>query len=151
MALPAHVEHGPPDIQAIGGSMAFAPSNTRVIAGVAAAFVALGAATLMAIPLGARADTGAAIRSVVVDSNPAPVKEWAAQNLGSWDTPFVAVVVLVMIATIAAIAGALETQRRPLGSVAIAAIGILGCTAVLSRPGAIVLDTVPALVGAAFG
>src|SRR5262249_8590720 len=64
---------------------------------------------------------------------------------------FVAVAVLVVIAAIAAIAGTFETRRRPLGSAVIAAAGILGCIAVLSRQGATALDTIPTVVGACFG
>jgi len=131
--------------------MADAPSNERMIAGIAAASVALGVAQLVGIPFGARADARAAIGSVVVDLTPGPIKEWGIQTLGSLDKLFVAVVVLVVIATIAAIAGTLETQRRPLGSAAIAAAGVLGCIAVLSRQGAIALDTIPTIAGAACG
>lgn len=131
--------------------MAVAPSNERMIAGVAAAAVSLGVAQLVGIPFGAQADARAAIGSVAVDVTPGPVKEWAIQTLGSLDKPFVAVVVLVAIATIAAIAGTLETPRRPLGSATIAAAGVLGCLAVLSRPGATALDTIPTLAGAACG
>src|SRR6201984_1335188 len=115
--------------------MAVAPSRERMIAGVAAACVALGVAQLVGIPFGARADARTAIGSVAVDLTPGPIKEWAIQTLGSLDKLFVAVVVLVVIATIAAIAGTLETQRRPLGSAAIAAAGVVGCMAVLSRQG----------------
>jgi DMSO/TMAO reductase YedYZ molybdopterin-dependent catalytic subunit len=122
-----------------------------MIAGVAAASVSLGVAQLVGIPFGARADARAAIGSVAVDLTPGPIKEWAIQTLGALDKLFVAVVVLVAIATIAAIAGTLETQRRPLGSAAIGAAGILGCIAVLSRQGATALDTIPTVVGAACG
>jgi DMSO/TMAO reductase YedYZ molybdopterin-dependent catalytic subunit len=131
--------------------MAVASSNERMIAGVAAAAVSLGVAQLVGIPFGARADARAAIGSDVVDLTPGPVKEWAIQTLGSLDKLFVAVVVLVVIATIAAIAGTLETQRRPLGSAVIAAAGVLGCIAVLSRQGATALDTIPTVAGAACG
>jgi len=131
--------------------MAVVPSNKRMIAGVAAASVSLGVAQLMAIPFGARADARAAIGSLVVDLTPGPIKEWAIQTLGSLDKLFVAVIVLVVIATIAAIAGTLETQRRPLGSAAIAAAGVLSCIAVLSRQGATALDTIPTVAGAACG
>src|SRR5438309_4467301 len=113
--------------------MAAAPSNERMLAGVAAASVSLGVAALVGIPFGARADARTAIASAMVDLTPGPVKEWAIQTLGSLDKLFLAVVVLVAIATIAAIAGTLETRRRPLGSAVIAAAGILGCVAVLSR------------------
>ncbi|OBG41449.1 molybdopterin-dependent oxidoreductase [Mycobacterium sp. E3198] len=131
--------------------MAAAPSNERMIAGVAAASVSLGVAELVGIPFGARANARTAVSTVVVDLTPGPVKEWAIQTLGSLDKPFLAVVVLVVIASIAAIAGTLETPRRPLGSAVIAAAGVLGCLAVLSRPGAAALDTVPTLAGAACG
>jgi DMSO/TMAO reductase YedYZ molybdopterin-dependent catalytic subunit len=131
--------------------MAVAPSNERMIAGVAAASVSLGVAQLVGIPFSARADARAAIGSVGVDLTPGPIKEWAIQTLGSLDKLFLAVVVLVVIATIAAIAGTLETRRRPFGSAAIAAAGVLGCIAVLSRQGATALDTIPTVAGAACG
>jgi DMSO/TMAO reductase YedYZ molybdopterin-dependent catalytic subunit len=131
--------------------MVVAPSNERMIAGVAAATISLGVAQLVGIPFGARADARAAIGSVAVDLTPGPIKEWAIQTLGSLDKLFVAVVVLVVIATIAAIAGTLETQRRPLGSAMIGGAGVLGCIAVLSRQGATALDIIPTVAGAACG
>ena len=131
--------------------MAAAPSNERMIAGVAAASVSLGVAELVGIPFDARANARTAVSAEVVDLTPGPIKEWAIQTLGSLDKPFLAVVVLVVIAAIAAVAGTLETRRRPLGSAVIAAAGVLGCLAVLSRPGATALDTIPTLAGAACG
>jgi DMSO/TMAO reductase YedYZ molybdopterin-dependent catalytic subunit len=131
--------------------MVVAPSNERMIAGVAAATVSLGVAQLVGIPFGARADARAAIGSVAVDLTPGPIKEWAIQTLGPLDKLFVAVVVLVVIATIAAIAGTLETHRRPLGSAVVGGAGVLGCIAVLSRQGATALDTIPTVAGAACG
>src|SRR3984893_14225390 len=114
--------------------MPLVPSNERMIAGVAAASVSLGVAQLVGIPFGARADARTAIGSAAVDLTPGPIKEWAIQTLGSLDQLFLAGALPLAIATIAAIAGTLETRRRPLGSVAIAAAGVLGCIAVLSRP-----------------
>src|ERR1700733_15443998 len=95
--------------------MGVAPSNERMVAGVAAASVSLGVAQLVSIPFGARADARNAIASSVVDLTPGPIKEWAIQTLGSLDKLFLAVAVIVVIATIAAIGGGLETLRRPLG------------------------------------
>src|ERR1700749_1053648 len=122
--------------------MRAASSNERMVAGVAAASVSLGVTQLVGIPFGARADARTAIGSVAVDLTPRPIKEWAIQTLGALDKLFVAVAVLVVIAAIAAIAGTLETRRRPLGSAMIAAAGVLGCIAVLSRPGATAPDTI---------
>jgi DMSO/TMAO reductase YedYZ molybdopterin-dependent catalytic subunit len=131
--------------------MAVSASNERMIAGVAAASVSLGVAQLVGIPFGARADARAAIGSAVVDLTPGPIKEWAIQTLGSVDKLFLAVVVLIVIATLAAIAGTLETPRRPLGSAVIAAAGVLGCIAVLSRQGATALDAIPTIAGTGCG
>ncbi|OBK28719.1 oxidoreductase [Mycobacterium asiaticum] len=122
-----------------------------MIAGVAAAAIALGVAQLLSIPIGGRADARTAVGAAVIDLTPGPIKEWAIQTLGTLDKPFLAVVVLIAIATIAAIAGTLETRRRPLGSAAIAAMGVLGCAAVLSRQSATALDTIPTVVGAVCG
>lgn len=131
--------------------MTVAPSNERMVAGVAAACVSLGVAQLVGVPFGARADARAAIGSAVVDLTPGLIKEWAIQTLGSLDKLFLSIVVIVVIATIAAIAGSLETPRRPLGSAMIAAAGVLGCAAVLSRQGATALDTIPTVAGAVCG
>jgi DMSO/TMAO reductase YedYZ molybdopterin-dependent catalytic subunit len=122
-----------------------------MIAGVTAAAVSLGVAQLVGIPFGARADARAAIGSAAVDLTPGAIKEWGIQTLGSLDKFFVSAAVLVAIAAIAAIAGTLETARRPLGSAIIVAAGILGCIAVLSRQGATALDTVPTLAGTICG
>ncbi|WP_425437488.1 molybdopterin-dependent oxidoreductase [Mycobacterium szulgai] len=126
-------------------------SNERMIAGVAAAFVSLGVAQLVGIPFGARADARTAIGAALVDLTPGPIKEWAIQTLGSVDKLFLAVAVLVGILTIAAIAGSLETRRRPIGSAVITAAGVLGCVAVLSRQGATAVDLIPTVVGTACG
>ncbi|ACC41476.1 conserved membrane-bound oxidoreductase [Mycobacterium marinum M] len=131
--------------------MAGPSANERMLAGVAAASVALGVAQVVSIPFGTRADARTAVGSAVIDITPGPIKEWAIQALGPLDKPFLAIVVLVVIATLAALAGTLETQRRPLGSAVIAAAGVLGCAAVLSRQGGTLLDTIPTIAGAACG
>lgn len=131
--------------------MALASSNERMIAGIAAASVALGVTELVSIPFGARADARTAVGSAVVDLTPGPIKEWAIQALGTADKLFLSVAVLVVIAAIAAIAGTLETRRRPLGSALIAAAGVLGCAAVLSRQGSTTVDTIPTVIGSACG
>lgn len=89
--------------------------------------------------------------SAVVDLTPGPVKEWAIQTLGSMDKLFLAVAVLVVIAVVAAMAGSLETRRRPIGSAMFVAAGVLGGLAVLSRQGATAVDVLPTVVGTACG
>ncbi|WP_454790390.1 molybdopterin-dependent oxidoreductase [Mycolicibacterium lutetiense] len=126
-------------------------SNARMLGGIAAAAVSLGIAQLVSIPFGAPADPRNAVGSAVVDLTPGPVKEWVIQALGSLDKLFLAVVVLAVIATTAAIAATYETRHRPIGSAIFVAAGLIACAAVLSRPGAATLDIVPTVVGTACG
>ncbi|MCV7108617.1 oxidoreductase, partial [Mycolicibacterium chitae] len=122
------------------------PSNLPMLGGVAAAAVALGVAQLAAVPRGATADARIAVGASVIDLTPDPIRDGLLQTLGSGGKLFLSVAVLVGIATVAAIAGSLETRRRPVGSLILALAGVLGAAAVLSRPGATALDAVPAAV-----
>ncbi|RUP28945.1 MULTISPECIES: molybdopterin-dependent oxidoreductase [Mycolicibacterium] len=121
----------------------------RSLAGLAAAAVALGAAALLAIPLGPHADSRTAVGSVVIDLTPGPVKEWAIQTFGTNDKLFLTVSVLVVIAVIAMVTA--QFEDRKLGSIALGLAGVLGGAAVLSRSGARPVDVIPSLVGAAAG
>ncbi|WP_254849145.1 molybdopterin-dependent oxidoreductase [Mycobacterium sp. GA-1841] len=126
-------------------------SNTRMLGGVAAAAVALGVAQLVGVGFSSQADPRSAVGSAIVDLTPGPVKEWAIRTLGTSDKLFLSVAVLVVIATVAALAATYETRRRPLGSAIFVVAGILGCAAVLSRAGATALDVVPTVIGTAAG
>lgn len=128
-----------------------AESNLPMLGGIAAAAVALGAAQLTAIPLGAQAEPRTAVGAAAVDLTPDPIRDWLLQTLGSGGKLFLTVAVLVVIAALAAVAGALETRRRPVGSLLVVAAGALGVVAVLSRPGTTALDVVPAAVGTLCG
>ena len=102
--------------------------NARMLGGVAAAAVALGVAMLVGIPFGAPADPRNAVGSAVVDLTPGPVKEWVIQTLGSLDKLFLAVVVLAVIATVAALAATYETRHRPIGSAIFVDAGLIYTT-----------------------
>ena len=106
---------------------------------------------LLAVAFGPQADARTAIGSAVIDLTPGPVKEWAIQTFGMADKLVLAVLVLAVIAVVAAVTAMWETRRVPVGSIAIVAAGVAGCAAVLSRAGATLSDTVPALVGTACG
>jgi DMSO/TMAO reductase YedYZ molybdopterin-dependent catalytic subunit len=125
--------------------------GVRMLAGVAAAAVALGVTELLAVPFGPHADARTAVGSAVIDLTPGPVKEWAIQTFGTSDKLVLSVLVLAVIAVIAAYTATRETRRFPLGSIAIAAAGVVGAAAVLSRSGATLVHIVPTVVGAACG
>jgi DMSO/TMAO reductase YedYZ molybdopterin-dependent catalytic subunit len=131
--------------------MARPASESRMLAGIAAAAVALGVTQLLAVPFGPQADARTAIGSAIIDLTPGPVKEWTIQTFGTADKLFLTIVVLGVIALIAAVTARWETRRVPVGSAAIVVAGIIGCAAVLSRAGATALDIVPTVIGTACG
>ncbi|MGE2692664.1 molybdopterin-dependent oxidoreductase [Mycolicibacterium pulveris] len=131
--------------------MAVPARETRMLAGVAAAAVALGVTQLLAVVFGPQADARTAVGSMVIDLTPGPVKEWAIATFGMADKLFLSVAVLGVIALVAALTAALETRRVPVGSIAIVLAGAAGCAAVLSRAGATLADIVPTLAGTACG
>lgn len=125
--------------------------GAKAMGGIAAAAISVGVAQLVAAAFGPQADVRTAVGSSVIDLTPGPVKEWAIQLFGTSDKLVLGVLVLVVIAALAAVAGIVESARRPLGSVLIVAAGVAGCAAVLSRAGATFVDIVPTVVGAACG
>ena len=125
--------------------------RSRALYGLAAAAVAVGVTQLLAAPFGRGADALNAVGSAVIDLTPGPVKEWAIQTFGTSDKLFLSVTMLAVIAVLAAAAGAWETPRRPVGSVLIAAAGVAGCAAILSRPDGGPLDVIPTVVGTLSG
>ncbi|CDP81983.1 MULTISPECIES: molybdopterin-dependent oxidoreductase [Mycolicibacterium] len=132
-------------------SSASASPNVRMLGGIAAAAVSLGVAQAVAVPFPPQAEPRNAVGAAVVDLTPGPVKEFVIQALGGLDKLFLGVAVLVVIAVIAALAATYETRHRPIGSAIFVAAGLLGCAAVLSRPGATLPGIVPTLVGTAAG
>jgi DMSO/TMAO reductase YedYZ molybdopterin-dependent catalytic subunit len=131
--------------------MAEPAPESRMLAGIAAAAVALGVTQLLAVAFGPQADARTAIGSAVIDLTPGPVKEWAIQTFGTADKLFLTILVIGVVALIAAVTARWETRRAPVGSAAIVVAGILGCGAVLSRAGATAVDVVPTVVGTVCG
>ncbi|BBX17612.1 oxidoreductase [Mycolicibacterium duvalii] len=125
--------------------------GARVLGGVAAAATAVGVAGLTAVAFGPEADVRTAVGSSVIELTPGPVKEWAIQTLGTANKSVLTIAVLIVVALLAAVAGAAERPRRPVGSAMIVAAAVLGCAAVLSRPNSTAVDVLPTLIGAACG
>jgi DMSO/TMAO reductase YedYZ molybdopterin-dependent catalytic subunit len=132
-------------------AMAEPVRDTRMLAGIAAAAVALGVTQLVAVVFGPQSDARTAVGSAVIDLTPGPVKEWAIQNFGTADKLFLSILVVGVIALVAAVTARWETPRIPVGSIAIVVAGFLGCLAVLSRADATTVDIVPVIVGTVCG
>jgi DMSO/TMAO reductase YedYZ molybdopterin-dependent catalytic subunit len=124
---------------------------SRALNGLAAAAVAVGITQLLAAPFGRNTDVLNAVGSAVIDITPGPVKEWAIQTFGTADKLFLTITMLAVIAMLAAAAGAWETRQPPIGSALIAAAGVAGCAAILSRPGGGLLYVIPTVVGTVSG
>ncbi|HZQ31452.1 MAG TPA: molybdopterin-dependent oxidoreductase [Mycobacterium sp.] len=124
---------------------------SRALNGLAAAGVAVGVTELLAAPFDQSADALNAVGSAVINLTPGRVKEWAIQTFATADKLFLSVAIIIVIAVLAAVAGSLETRRRPIGSALIAAAGVAACAAILSRPGGGALELIPTVVGAGCG
>lgn len=118
---------------------------------MAGAAVALGVTQLVSALVSPASDARAAVGAAVIDLTPGPVKEWAIQTFGTADKLFLTVMVVLAVITVAAVAATRERSRFPLGSVALLALGALGCAAVLGRAGSTVPDVVPTLLGTGSG
>lgn len=122
-----------------------------MLAGLAAAAVSVGVAELFAPFFSPAADVRNAVGSAVIDMTPGVVKEWAIQTFGTADKLFLSVMVLLTIGLAAALAARWERPGIPVGSLAIAAGGVAGMSAVLARPGAAVTDVVPTVLATLCG
>lgn len=127
------------------------PAWAGALAGLVAAAVALGAAGLVAGIVRPEAFPVVAVGDATVDLTPAPVKDFAIATFGEYDKPVLIGGVLVMLAAVAGVIGVLARRRTAYGYAGLAAFGLVGVVAVLTRPGAGALDALPTLVGVPAG
>jgi DMSO/TMAO reductase YedYZ molybdopterin-dependent catalytic subunit len=93
-----------------------------------------------------------AVGGVVIDAVPPGVKDWAISLFGTADKAVFLAGMLLVIAAVGSLAGILEQARRFAGGAVIAAFGIVGAAAVLTRaqttPAAVAVPLVAAASGA---
>ncbi|MGM9473682.1 molybdopterin-dependent oxidoreductase [Pseudarthrobacter sp. YS3] len=93
-----------------------------------------------------------AVGGVVIDAVPPGVKDWAISLFGTADKAVFLAGMLLVIAAVGSLAGILEQARRFVGVAVIAAFGIVGLAAVLTRaqvtPAAVPVPLVAAASGA---
>lgn len=91
-----------------------------------------------------------AVGGAVIDAVPPGIKDWAVALFGTADKVALLVSMALVIAALAALAGAAEVRRRFAGLAIIGVFGLVGLTAVLTRaqatPAAMFLPVVTAVV-----
>jgi DMSO/TMAO reductase YedYZ molybdopterin-dependent catalytic subunit len=118
---------------------------------VAAVLLGLGAGGLVAA-IAARAFSPlVVVGSAVIDLTPGAMKEAVIRVFGHGDKAFLFVVLAVVIAVLAALAGVLEVRRPWLGRAIVLAGAALGVAAALSRADATPLAALPAAVTGVVG
>jgi DMSO/TMAO reductase YedYZ molybdopterin-dependent catalytic subunit len=122
-----------------------------VLAGIAAAAVAVGIAEPVAVATGARSGPLVAVDGVVVDSVPESVKETAITAFGTHDKLALMIGTGVLLLGFAALIGVLAMRRLAYGLIGIGVFGAIGVAAALTRHGATPVYALPSLVGALAG
>jgi DMSO/TMAO reductase YedYZ molybdopterin-dependent catalytic subunit len=127
-----------------------APRWAGPVAGLLAAAAALGVGWLVAAGFDALGPLDA-VGSEFIDRTPAWLKQLAIDWFGTANKTALRVGMVVVIAVLAALAGALARQRRWIGPAAMAVFGALGAVIAAGRPGEGAAAAVAALVAAAMG
>lgn len=127
------------------------PAWAGALAGLTAGGVALGIAQLVAGVVGPETFPVVAVGDGTVDLTPAPVKDFAIRTFGENDKAVLVGGVLVVLAAVAALIGVAAGRRLVYGHAGLAAFGAVGLVAVLTRPGAGILDALPTVAGVAAG
>lgn len=127
------------------------------LAGVAAGAVTLGVAEVLAAGWsrsGASEGTPSpllAVAEAFVDRTPPWLKDLAIGLFDTADKLALFVGMGLVLAALCALLGELTARRRPVGLAAFALVGVVGISAVLTRPGAAPADAAPTVLGTAVG
>jgi DMSO/TMAO reductase YedYZ molybdopterin-dependent catalytic subunit len=122
-----------------------------LLAGLITAAVAVGVGQLIAGIGRPQGSPVAAVGSMAIDFTPPAVKNFAISAFGGHDKLVLVSGILVLLAVFAACIGVLAIRRFAYGLAGLAVFAVIGVTAALTRPDAILADAVPTLVAAAAG
>ena len=117
--------------------------------GLLAAAVALGVAELIAAITGPLGSPVVAVGGSAIDLTPIPVKDFAIVHFGSHDKTVLVTGILILLAAFAVVIGILARRWLAAGLAGLAVFGVLGVSAVLTRPDADGADVAPTLAGVA--
>ena len=116
------------------------------LAGVAAVAFGLGVAELVAGLLAPRASPVLVVGSLLIDLAPPWAKDAAIALFATADKAALLIGIGLVLLVLAAAAGVLQSRRPLLARLLIAAGGVFGIVAAMTRAGASILDAVPATV-----
>ncbi len=119
--------------------------------GLGSAAVVVAVTELVALLLAPASSPVLAVGSLVIDLAPPWLKDLTIALFGEADKIVLLVMVGLLVAVLAIIAGVLEHRRPPGGSVLLGAVGVVALVAVLTRAEATPLWALPTLVGTAAG
>jgi len=129
------------------------PSGRRIghdalpaLAGLAAVLAGFGLAELVAGLIAPGASPVLVVGSLLIDLAPSWVKELVISLFGTGDKVALLVFIALVAAALAALAGALEYRRAPVGRVVVVAAGLVALAAALTRAGASPFDAVPSVL-----
>lgn len=117
--------------------------------GLVTGAVAVGISLLVAGVVKASAFPVLAVGNATVDLAPAGAKEFAIRTFGENDKNVLVAGILVVLTVIAAALGLLAVRNIRYGFAGLAAFGVVGVLAALTRPDAGLADAVPTLAGVA--
>ncbi|GAA4194052.1 sulfite oxidase [Streptosporangium oxazolinicum] len=123
------------------------PSWASALIGLVSGAVAVGISLLVAGLVKPSAFPVVAVGNSVVDLTPAPLKEWAIRTFGESDKTVLLAGILLILAAIAAALGRAAVRDLRYGLAGLAAFGLIGVVAVLTRPGSGLMDVLPTLAG----
>lgn len=145
-ATPARAQHLPRPRRWVGA-----------VDGLVAGLLTIGVATILA---GGAARLGltdgqpapiSAVGAAFIDRTPPWLKDFAVATFGTNDKRALLIGTIVVLALVCAALGPVARRWTMAGLVGFAVLGAIGIGAVLSRPGAAVLDAVPTLLGTIVG
>ncbi|MEU7427386.1 sulfite oxidase [Streptomyces sp. NPDC040750] len=122
------------------------------LSGVLAGFAALAVAELVAAAVRPQSSPVIAVGGASIDATPAAVKDWAIRHFGTNDKLVLQLGILVGLAVLALVLGALAVRYRRVGAAGVPLFGVVGAAAAVSRPDSSSLtDALPSVVGAVAG
>ncbi|MGC0363152.1 DMSO/TMAO reductase YedYZ molybdopterin-dependent catalytic subunit/uncharacterized membrane protein YeaQ/YmgE (transglycosylase-associated protein family) [Rhodococcus sp. 27YEA15] len=123
----------------------------HALSGVIAVAVVLGVGELVALPINPDSSPFYAVGATTVDRTPAWAREFAIHTFGTNDKPALFIAMSILIVVLGAVAGLVERRRRPIGSVLVGILGLVGVYASTQRPNADAMYVFPTVVGVVVG